>query len=143
QELWVKGLSDLGVDRIDVSFTISDGEEHHKIAEYVKEQEGSNLDGISVQIDKVPLEAREETEKDVDYHMVISTWEPDYNDPMTFLDMWLTDRSANRMDYSNEDYDEIIDEIREETDESERFDLMLEAEEMLMDEVEIVPLVQD
>src|SRR5699024_4918831 len=30
-----------------------------------------------------------------------------------------------------------------ETDESERFDLMLEAEEMLMDEVEIVPLVQD
>src|SRR5699024_12467327 len=75
--------------------------------------------------------------------MVISTWGPDYNDPMTFLAMWLTDGAANRMDYSNEDYDEIIDEIREETDESERIDLRLEAEEMLMDEVEIVPLVKD
>ena len=143
QELWEKGLSDLGEDSIDVSLTVSDDEEHQKIAEYVKDQVESNLDGISVEIDKVPFEARLEKEKDVDYDMVISTWGPDYNDPMTFLDMWLTDGSANRMDYSNEDYDEIIDEIREETDESERFDLMLEAEEMLMDEVEIVPLVQD
>src|SRR5699024_11454909 len=86
---------------------------------------------------------RRHTRSKRDWSSDVCSSDLDYNDPMTFLDMWLTDGSANRMDYSNEDYDEIIDEIREETDESERFDLMLEAEEMLMDEVEIVPLVQD
>src|SRR5699024_12617626 len=119
----------------------SDAEEHQKIAEYVKDQVESNLDGISVEIEKVPFEARLEKEKDVDYDMVISTWGPDYNDTMTFLDMWLTDESANRMDYSTEDYDEIIDEIREETDESERFDLMLDAEEKSMDKVDIIKYI--
>src|SRR5699024_6362199 len=64
-------------------------------------------------------------------------------DPLTFLEMWMTDGSANRMDYSDEKYDDLIDKIREETDESKRFDMMLEAEKKLMDEMHILPMVQD
>src|SRR5690625_165613 len=75
--------------------------------------------------------------------MVISTWGPDFNDPMTFLDMWITGGSANRMDFSDEDYDNIIDEARDEVDELKRYDLLLEAENMLMDEMHIIPLFQD
>src|SRR5699024_1973743 len=98
QDMCKKDLSEQDEDSKAVSLTVTDYEEHQKIDEYVKDQVESNLDGISVEIDKVPFEARLEKEKDVDYDMVISTWGPDYNDPMTFLDMWLTDGSANRMD---------------------------------------------
>lgn len=143
QELWENGLSDLGEDSLEFELTVSDDEAHQKIAEYAKDQLETNLDGLTVDIKKVPFEARLEQEKAVEYDMVISTWGPDYNDPMTFLDMWVTDGSANRMDFSDEEYDDLIEEIRDETDEEARYYMMLEAEQMLLDDMHIIPLVQD
>jgi len=143
QELWEQGLDEVGIDGFEVSLTASDAEAHEKAAEYVKDQLETNLEGLTVEIDKVPFEARLEKEKAVEYDMVISTWGPDFNDPMTFLDMWITGGSANRMDFSDEDYDNIIDEARDEVDELKRYDLLLEAENMLMDEMHIIPLFQD
>lgn len=143
QELWEKGLSELGEDSAEIQLTVSDDEAHQKSAEFIKNQLESNLDDFTVEIKKVPFEARLEQEKAVEYDMVISTWGPDFNDPMTFLDMWITDGSANRMDFSDDAYDTIIDEARSETDVGERYQLMLDAEKMLMDEMHIIPLFQD
>src|SRR5699024_9471300 len=109
-----------------MKLTVSDDESHQKVAEYIKDQLESNLDGMSLEIKKVPFEARLEQEKDVDYDMVISTWAPDYNDPLTFLEMWMTDGSANRMYYSDEKYDDLIYKISEETEETKRCNDMLE-----------------
>src|SRR5690625_8031277 len=75
--------------------------------------------------------------------MIISTWESDYNDPMTFLDMWTTNGTANRMAFSDEKYDELITNAREETDETKRYEKLLEAEDKLMKEAHIIPLFQD
>src|SRR5699024_12587180 len=102
----------------------------------------SKLDGMSLEIKKVPFEARLEQEKDVDYDMVISTWAPDYSDPLTFLEMWMTDGSANRMDYSDEKYDDLIDKISEDTDESKRLDMLLEGETKLMAGMELLRVLQ-
>src|SRR5699024_4277131 len=104
QSLFEKGLSDLNEENLSFKLTVSDDEAHQKAAEFIKNQLEKNLTGMEVEIKKVPFEARLEQEKAVDYDMVISTWGPDYNDPMTFLDMWITDGSANRMDFSDEAY---------------------------------------
>src|SRR5690625_6394574 len=125
------------------SLTVTDDEVDQKTAEFVKNQLETNLEGLTIDMKKVPLEARLEQEKAVDYDMVISTWGPDYNDPMTFLDMWITNGSANRMDFSDPAYDDVIDEARAETDEKKRYELLLDAEKKLLDEVHIVPLFQD
>lgn len=143
KELFDEGLDELGEDELEIELTVSDDEDHQKIAEYVKDQVESNLEDITLDVKKVPFEARLEQEEDVDYDMVVSTWGPDYNDPLTFLDMWESDGSANRMDYSNEEYDELISDIKEETDDEKRFDMMLEAEHAFLDDMEIVPLIQD
>lgn len=143
QELWDEGLSDLDEDEVEIELTTSDDEDHEKVAEYVQDELEENLDGLTVDIDKVPLEERLDKENDVDYDMVLSTWSPDYSDPMTFLDMWTSDSSANRMDYSDEEYDDIISDARVETDETKRYDMLLDAEEMLMEDVQIIPLYQD
>src|SRR5699024_5705796 len=71
------------------------------------------------------------------------TWGPDYNDPMTFLDMWTTNGTANRMDFSDEKYDELITNAREETDETKRYEKLLEAEDKLMKEAHIITLLQE
>lgn len=143
KELWQQGLEELGEDELSFALTVSDDEVHQKTAEFVKNQLETNLDGVTIDIKKVPFEARLEQEKAVDYDMVISTWGPDFNDPMTFLDMWITNGSANRMDFSDQAYDDLIDEARAETDEEKRYQLLLDAEQKLLGEMHIIPLFQD
>lgn len=143
QELWENGLSDIGEDSLEFKLTVSDDEAHQKVAEYIKDQVETNLKGLSIEIKKVPFEARLEQEKAVDYDLVISTWAPDYNDPLTFLNMWITGDAANRMDYSDDKYDELIETVLKETDEEKRYEAMLEAESVLLDEMHILPMVQD
>src|SRR5699024_3605167 len=94
KELFDECLSELDEDEVVVDVTVADDEDHQKIAEYVKDEVESNLEDITLDVKKVPFEARLEQEEDVDYDMVVSTWGPDYNDPLTFLDMWVTDSSA-------------------------------------------------
>jgi len=143
QDLFKKGLEEIDEDKLSFKLTVSDDEAHQKAAEFIKNQLETNLNDLEIEIKKVPFEARLEQEKDVDYDMVISTWGPDYNDPMTFLDMWITDGTANRMDFSDEEYDALIDEASEETDEVKRYKKLLEAEKKLMSEMHITPLFQD
>src|SRR5690625_5733190 len=125
---------EIGEEELAFASTVSDDEVHQKTGEFVKNQLETNLEGLTIDIKKVPFEARLEQEKAVDYDMVISTWGPDYNDPMTFLDMWTTNGTANRMDFSDEKYDELITNAREETDETKRYEKLLEAEDKLMKE---------
>ncbi len=35
-------------------------------------------------------------------------WGPDYADPMTFMDLWVTDGQQNHMSFGDPKYDELI-----------------------------------
>ncbi|TCT26507.1 oligopeptide transport system substrate-binding protein [Melghiribacillus thermohalophilus] len=144
QEFWQKGLDELGIDGFDMELTAADNDYHVKTAEYIKDQLEKNLPGIGVDIKLVPFSNRLELEKAIEYDMVISTWGPDYNDPMTYVDMWVTDGPANRMEYSNPAFDEMVKQAYAETDAAARYELMLEAERVLLEEdFAIVPLYQN
>jgi oligopeptide transport system substrate-binding protein len=142
QEHFNMGLSEIGQDSATVSIMVADNEDSKKIAEYLKNQFETNIDGLTVEIKSVPFQQRLELEKAVDYDISVSTWGPDYNDPMTYIDMWITDGPANRMDYSNPEFDALVDKIRTETNESERYQMMLEAEKMVFEDAAIAPLYQ-
>src|SRR5699024_11980726 len=60
-------------------------------------------------------------------------WGPDYMDPYTFLNLWLTDGQNNKMGYSNEEYDKLIQETTDELaqDPEARYQNFLEAEKIL------------
>ncbi|WP_085994057.1 peptide ABC transporter substrate-binding protein [Oceanobacillus senegalensis] len=143
QALWEEGLSELGTDSIEFTLTVSDDEAHQKAAEFIKNQLETNLAGLAVDIKTVPFSARLEQEKAVEYDMVISTWGPDYGDPMTYIDMWVTDGPANRMDYSDPEYDKLVNQAQIEPDAAARYDMLLEAEKLLMEDMHIAPLFQD
>lgn len=142
QQYFSKGLEEIGKDSIDITLTASDVESNDKTAEYLKNQLEKNLPGLSIDIKIVPPEQRYELETAVDYDMVISAWGPDYIDPMTFIGMWVTDGGANRMDYSNPDYDALVDDANNENDLSKRYQTLLDAEEMLFEDAAIGPLYQ-
>ncbi|MDQ0218576.1 peptide ABC transporter substrate-binding protein [Peribacillus cavernae] len=142
QKYLAKGLEEIGQDSVKVTLTVSAVEGNDKTAEYLKSQIEKNLPELSVDIKLVPVEQRYELESAKEYDMVISAWGPDYIDPMTYIGMWVTDGSANRMDYSNTDYDALVEKINNENDPAKRYQMMLDAEKMLFEDAAIAPLYQ-
>jgi oligopeptide transport system substrate-binding protein len=60
--------------------------------------------------------------------MVVSFWIPDYNDPMTLLDLWISGASFKKADISNHRYDGRIAGAKAEPDAARRMEMMAEAE---------------
>ncbi|GIN87216.1 peptide ABC transporter substrate-binding protein [Heyndrickxia sporothermodurans] len=143
KDYWKKGLKESGVKDLKVSINIADAESSKKMAEFLQSQLETNLPGFKMEIKAVPFEQRLEIEKSIKYDISLSTWGPDYSDPMTYLDMWVTGSSSNREDYSNKKYDELVEKARLETDLSKRYEMLLQLEKMLIEEdAAIAPLYQ-
>ena len=60
--------------------------------------------------------------------------------PMTFLDMFQSTSAQDNCGYNNPKYDKLIDDAKKELDSAKRFDLMHQAEDMLMEDMPVVPL---
>ncbi|MBO9128653.1 peptide ABC transporter substrate-binding protein [Bacillus sp. 165] len=143
QKLWEAGKKELGVDTIQLELLNYDSESAKKIGEYLKEQMEKNLPGLTVTIKQQPFAQKLDLESKGDYGMSFAGWGPDYPDPMTFLDMFVTDGSHNQMAYSNAKYDELIEKAKTDmSDLQARWDNMLEAEKILFDDAAIAPLYQ-
>ncbi len=77
----------------------------------------------------------------LDYSIARSTWVGDYPDPNTFLDMFVTGNGNNRTGWSDPAYDALIAQAARETDPAKRFDILRQAEELLVvQQVPICPL---
>ncbi|CAM3251716.1 peptide ABC transporter substrate-binding protein [Filibacter tadaridae] len=143
QEYWEKALAELGQKEVEVSINIADSDEMKKVAEYLQAQLEDNLPGFKLEIKAVPFAQRLEIEKAVEYDLSLSTWGPDYSDPMTYLDMWVKGSSANRMDYHNPKLDALVVAARGETDLEKRYEMLLDIEKILLEEdAAVAPLYQ-
>ncbi|MGB2991564.1 MAG: peptide ABC transporter substrate-binding protein [Paenisporosarcina sp.] len=143
QEAWAKGLKESGQKDVTVSINIADSDDQKKVAEYIQAQLEDNLPGFKLEIKAVPFAQRLEIEKAVEYDLSLSSWGPDYSDPMTYLDMWLKDGSANRMDYHNPELDKLVTQARVESDLTKRYQMLLDIEKILLEEdAAIAPLYQ-
>jgi len=77
----------------------------------------------------------------LDYDLSRSSWVGDYNDPNTFMDMFVTDGGNNRTGWSNKAYDEAIAAAAREVDQDKRDEFFRTAERLLVEEeVPIAPL---
>ena len=68
----------------------------------------------------------------LDYDIARSSWVGDYPDPNTFLDMFLTGGGNNRTGWSSVDYDRLIAEAARELDPAQRFAILRQAEDLLV-----------
>lgn len=141
--IWEEAKAALGIEELTVSINTADTEASKKVAEYLQAQLEEALPGFKLEIKSVPFAQRLEIEKAVEYDISLSTWGPDYSDPMTYLDMWVDGSSSNRMDYKNPKIDELVEQARTETDLSERYKILLEIEKVLLEEdAAVAPLYQ-
>lgn len=69
-----------------------------------------------------------------------ASWIGDYIDPSTFLEMYISDGGNNDAGWSNPAYDEWLAKAGKEMDLEQRNEYFQKAEEILMEEVPIVPI---
>lgn len=144
QKYFEKGLKELGVDKISLEFLGDDGENAKVFNEYIANQLKTNLPGLDITIKSVPFEQRINADTNQDYDIQFAGWGPDYLDPYTFLNLWITDGGNNHMGYSNPEYDKLLKDVQTTyaNDQDKRYELMLKAEKILLDDAAIAPIYQ-
>lgn len=124
-----KGLQETGLtaEELKLTFLCDDTDNAQKNAQFFQEQWKTVL-GIDVEITPQPFKSRLASMDSGDFDMVYAGWSPDYNDPMTFLDMFTTTNGNNYGKYSNAKYDELVTSAMTEADVVARQEMLFEAE---------------
>src|SRR5437867_2749445 len=77
----------------------------------------------------------------LEYDTTRSSWIGDYNDPNTFLDMFMSNNGNNRTGWKSARYDQLVREGNSLVDKTKRAAKLREAETLLVrDEVPILPI---
>lgn len=133
KKLFEEGLAEEGMTAADfkISLLTDDTSAAQKEAAFYQEQWKQAL-GIEVEITPQPFKSRLQSMEDRDFDIVFAGWAPDYNDPMTYLDMFTTTNGNNYGDYSSEEYDTLIANAMKEVDPVKRQEMLIQAETLLV-----------
>ncbi|HDQ14462.1 MAG TPA: peptide ABC transporter substrate-binding protein [Sediminispirochaeta sp.] len=106
-------------------------ESHKKIAEYIQEQWRDNL-GIDCELINQEWSTYLASRRAGDFQIARAGWIGDYQDPNTFLDMFVTGGAMNGGRYSNAEYDRLINEAARMPAGEKRFEALQKAEEIFI-----------
>lgn len=137
-----QGLQELGITKEQLqehtTFLTGESTTALRYAQAIQQMWKQNL-GIEVTIEPVTFAIRLDRYNKKDYTTTFAGWGGDYNDPMTFMDLFVTNGGNNDAYYSNPEYDEAI-QIAVKGQGDERIDAMLKAEELLARDLPIYPI---
>jgi peptide/nickel transport system substrate-binding protein/oligopeptide transport system substrate-binding protein len=71
--------------------------------------------------------------------MSASSWIGDFADPLTFLQMWISDSNVNDAGFSDPRYDELIDRSMVQSG-TQRYETLSSAEEILLQSGTVLPI---
>jgi len=115
-------------------------EAHQQIAEAIQEMWKTNL-GINVELTNQEGGVYSKSINVGDYEIGRAGWNPDYNDAMTYLDIWVnSDLTMYYTGWSNPVYDQLIREAKTGLDAAARSKALHDAEVILLDEMPIMPI---
>ncbi|MGL5122963.1 MAG: peptide ABC transporter substrate-binding protein [Fusobacteriaceae bacterium] len=122
-----------------IKFTYNTNDSHSIIAQAIQDMWKKNL-GLNIELKNEEWAVFQTSRNEKNYEIARHGWIADYNDPMTFLDLWVTSSGNNDAGFSNLDYDKLIKEAQKEQNPENRTTLLHQAEDILMDEMPIIPL---
>ncbi len=144
KDYFEKAKKELNVETVTFDIMTDDNDSTKKIAEFMQ---GAYKDvlGIKTTVTPVTKPIRLDRTSAGDYDMVLTGWGADYNDPGSFLDLFVTGNPYNRGRYANPAYDELIKEasIKNGNDLEARWQNYLDAEKLLLEtDAGIIPVYQ-
>lgn len=148
QALFKEGLEEEGkstdLSKVTLTFISTDATVQEKAAQEYYKQKWEEKLGIKIDINILPDRSTFVTERDGNnYDLLSNGWNGDYNDPMTFSDLWITDSGYAKYfgGYHNEEYDKIFQTLASESDSNKRIEIYGELEKNLVaDNAGVLPL---
>jgi oligopeptide transport system substrate-binding protein len=126
-----------GMPRVEILFNTLDS--HRTIAEAIQQMWKTRL-GVDTSIVNQEWKVFLDTTKTMNYQVARAGWIGDYDDPHTFLDMWITGGGNNQTGWSNAEYDRLIRSALSQPDEAARMAVYQKIEYILADEVPVIPV---
>jgi oligopeptide transport system substrate-binding protein len=131
KELFQKGVEEVG-ENPPIEYLCYDDSVSRDIATFLQQE--WNKMGAKINVNVQPFDRALDLQSTGDFQLSMQSWIADYNDPMTYLDLFEPGSSFNTSNYKNERYGQLISGARTETDEAARMDMLLEAERILVEE---------
>lgn len=145
KKLWKEAKKELGVDKLDIKLLTADSDLSKRLSEYFVNQITENLDGFNITINKVPFKSYIDRQSKGKCEICAgSGWGPDYEDPMTFLELFKTDNGQNTYGISNKEYDKMLEKADSFGDQPEkRWEILQKADKYLADNAVFLPTYQE
>ncbi|GAA0135903.1 oligopeptide ABC transporter substrate-binding protein OppA [Paenibacillus sp. YSY-4.3] len=141
KKLLEEGMQEEGYTKLpEITLTYNSSEGHKKIALAVADMWKQNL-GVDVKTENQEWGVFIENRQNLNYQIARAGWSADYNDPMTFIDMWTSNSGNNDIGFKNEEYDKLVAEAKATEDNEKRNENFKKAEEILVkDNMAIMPV---
>ncbi len=127
-----------GVRIPSIEIHIPQGQESARVAGLMKDSWEEHLE-VTVNITVTPYPAYFDALGDSDFTVGTVSWIGDFADPLTFLQMWITDSNVNDAGFSDTQYDELIDDSMNLRGQ-ERYNQLGRAEEILLQTGTVLPV---
>ena len=139
KELLKEAGYESGIDfpKLEILFNTSEG--HRKVALAVQQMWQQNL-GINVELVNQDWKVYLSREMIGDFQVSRAGWIGDYEDPNTFLDTLRPNRGNNKTGWENPEFDRLVALANATLDQDERYEILMQAERLLIDEMPIAPI---
>ena len=143
QEYLDAAKKELGTDTITIDLLYgTDESPMDTMAEYLQGS-FSKLKGLKVNmVATVKKDRIYNREENGTYEIACTRWGPDYADPTTYLNLFLTGNSNNFGKYSNAKVDSLMKQVQAESDVNKRWDLMVQVEKTALDDLAYIPVFE-
>jgi oligopeptide transport system substrate-binding protein len=146
-EFYAKAVEELGGD-VTLELMFEDSEASKAVAEYIQAKLKETCPGMEVTLNSKPKKERLELMKSQKYELGLTRWGPDYADPQTYMDLFLsTNVSNNQGRYNSADYDALVlkgTEGEDATDSNKRWQDFIDAEKLMVaEDYAVIPIYQN
>lgn len=145
KELLIEGLTELGMDpdpaNLTVTVSLGGADQWFRdYAEYLGNTFQTKL-GVTAVSDLNQWEIFDGKVQEGNFQMGYMAWGADYNDPSSMLGLFNSKNSAVATGWVNEEFDSLLEQASSETDDAKRLDLFKQAEQILIEEAPVTPVV--
>ena len=141
QKLFKKGLKEIGyTGKAEVKLLCGNTSGALRNTQYIQQQLFKNL-GLNVILEPNTFQAQLSKMSQENFDFVYTEWLPDYDDPATYLNIWVKGGGNNKTQWSNKQFDDYMKTATDSPDNNIRMNVMHKAEELLMKEMPVTPII--
>ena len=121
-----------------IEYMTNDAGYNKALAEYLQSAWGEL--GVNTEIKIIEWASFTPTRRNGDYDIARNGWVYDYDDPSNMLNLFESTNGNNDGRYNNPEYDALIASARETVDKAEHYQLLHEAEQLLLNDMGMIPI---